>query len=196
VVIVDSFKPRGLSRLDGSILVCTGMALHGAERAADVYALYAWAQAEPWIDSRRIVLSGWSHGGWTVMDALAMRERAPKFCKLSDLPPDPLKGVAGAVLVYPYAAWPSMTYGRGWGGETPKVFALLCGKDQVVGTRFPPRAIDRLEKDGLTVDRLIFPDATHAFDDTGASDPRARFRPDLFKEAQDWYAAALRSIGK
>lgn len=194
VVIVDSFGPRGLSRIDGSALVCTGMALHGAERAADVYALYDWAQRQSWVNSRRIVMAGWSHGGWTVMDALALRERAPRFAKLSDLPPEPLKGLAGTVLVYPYAAWPSMTYGRGWGGARPKVFALLAGRDQVVGTRYPPRALDRLEKDGLNVERLVFPDATHAFDEEQASDPRSRYRPDLYEQAQAWYAASLRSI--
>ncbi len=194
VMIVDSFKPRGLSRLDGSLVVCTGLALHGAERAADVYALYAWAQEQSWVDSRRIVLSGWSHGGWTIMDALALGDRAPRFAKLSDLPADPLKGLAGTVLVYPYAAWPSMTYARGWAGRKPKVFALLCGRDQVVGVRYPPRAIDRLEKDGLAVDRLVFHDATHAFDDEKASDPRSRYRADYLQQATDWYAKALRAI--
>jgi dienelactone hydrolase len=193
VVIVDSFRPRGLSRLDGSMLVCTGMALHGAERAADVFSLYEWAKGQDWIRNDRVVMSGWSHGGWTVMDALALRDRAPRFCRLSDLPPEPLKGLRGAVLIYPYAAWPSMTYGRGWGEARPKVFALLCGKDQVVGTRYPPRALDRLERDGVPVERLVFPDATHAFDDEKASDPRARHRPDLFAEARSWYARSLKS---
>ena len=37
VVIVDSFGPRGMSRLDGSLLVCTGATLRGAQRAADLY---------------------------------------------------------------------------------------------------------------------------------------------------------------
>lgn len=192
VIIVDSFKPRGLSRIDGSILVCTGLALHGAERASDLYALFDWAKAQAWVDTRHIVASGWSHGGWTVMDALAMGGKvASRFCKLSDLPEKPLEGLAGAVLIYPYAAFPSMTYGRGWGDAKLKVFALMCGKDQVVGTRYPPRAFDRLERDGLKVERLIFEDATHAFDDTGASDPRSRHRPDLFAQAQAWYSAAL-----
>lgn len=194
VLIVDSFAPRGMSRLDGSLVVCTGLALHGAERSADVYALYDWAQRQPFVDSRRIVAAGWSHGGWTIMDGLALRDRAPRFARLSDLPPDPLKGLAGAVLVYPYAAFPSMTHGRGWGECRPKVFALLCGKDQVVGTRFPQRTFERLDRDGHKVQRLEFPDATHAFDDAKASDPRSRYRPDLLAQAVDWYGAALRSI--
>lgn len=193
VLIVDSFKPRGMSRLDGSIMVCTGMALHGAERSADLYALYDWAQRQSWVDRRRIVAAGWSHGAWTIMDGLALRDRAPRFAKLADLPPDPLAGLAGTVLVYPYAGFPSMTYSRGWGGAKPKVHALLCGRDQVVGVQYPKRAIDRLERDGLLVDRLQFADGTHAFDDEKASDPRSRYRPDYLQQAADWYGRALRT---
>lgn len=194
VVTVDSFKPRGISRLSGSLTVCTGLQLHGSERAADVYAMYDWVRNQNWADPQRIVLAGWSHGAWTVMDALAMGEAARRFTHLADLPPRPLMGLAGAILVYPYAGFPSMTRQRGWQGEKPRVFGLLAGKDHVVGTRYPAAALDRLERDGLRVDRLVFPDATHAFDDEGASDPRAVYRPDLVDRALAWYGGALRSL--
>ena len=193
VITVDSFKPRGLNRLSASCLVCTGLRLKGAERAADVYALYHWARHEPWIDPGRIAFAGWSHGAWTIMDALALGPRAERYTGLTDLPAEPLQGLAAAVLVYPYAAYPAMTIPHGWHGATPKVSALLCGKDQVVGIRYPARAIDRLERDGVPVQRLIFPDATHAFDDEGANDPRAKHRPDLVEQAQAWYAQQLRA---
>jgi dienelactone hydrolase len=193
VVTVDSFKPRGLNRLSGSCLVCTGLMLKGAQRAADVYALYDWAQRQPWIDARRIAFAGWSHGAWTIMDALAMGPRAARHTGLTDLPAEPLQGLAAAVLVYPYAAYPAMTIPHGWGGAAPRVSALLCGRDQVVGVRYPARAIDRLERDGVPVERLVFADATHAFDDDSANDPRAKHRPDLVEQAQAWYAQQLRS---
>jgi dienelactone hydrolase len=192
-VSVDSFKPRGLGRLSGSCLVCTGLALKGAQRAADVFALYDWARRQPWVDPARIAFAGWSHGAWTIMDALALGERAGRATRLTDLPPQPLEGLAAAVLVYPYAAYPALTIPHGWRGATPKVSALLCGKDQVVGVRFPARAIERLERDGVPVQRLIFPDATHAFDDDSANDPRARHRPDLVEQAQAWYAQQLKA---
>lgn len=194
VMIVDSFKPRGLSRLAATLTVCTGLALHGSERAADLFALYDWARGQAWVDKRHIVACGWSHGSWTIMDALAMGEDAPRFTGLTDLPPQPLHGLAGAILFYPYAAYPSMTRRRGWPGVRPPVWALLAGRDQVVGVRYPAEAIDRLEHDGLKVDRLVLPDATHAFDDKGANDPRSAFRQDLLDEAAAWYGAALTSI--
>ena len=34
-VIIDSFKPRGMSRLDGHLFVCSGAMLRGSQRAAD-----------------------------------------------------------------------------------------------------------------------------------------------------------------
>ncbi len=196
VMTIDSFKPRGLSRVTASLTVCTGLALHGAERAADLFALYDWARHQSWVDHRHIVACGWSHGGWTIMDALAMGTDAAAYTGLTDLPPRPLDGLAGAILIYPYASFPSLTRRRGWPDHDLPVFALLSGKDQVVGTRHPPAAFDHLEHQGLVVDRLILPDATHAFDDHGANDPRAVFRPDLREQAVDWYGRALEAIAK
>ena len=41
----------------------------------------------------------------------------------------------------------------------------------------------------------MFDDATHAFDDDKANDPRARYRPDLFQEMQTYFARALTACG-
>jgi dienelactone hydrolase len=190
---VDSFKPRGLGRFSASALVCTGVALRGDKRAADVFALYDWARNESWIDPDRIAFAGWSHGAWTIMDALALGSDAPRATGLNDLPEDPLQGLAAAVLVYTYAGYPALTTGRGWNGARPQVSALICERDQVVGHRLPKRAFERLERDGVPVERLIFPDARHAFDDPLPNDPRSKYRPDLFEEARAWYVERLRS---
>jgi hypothetical protein len=71
------------------------------------------------------------------------------------------------------------------------VFSVVGGKDQVVGWKYPRRALDRLTRDGLAVDTLFYPDATHAFDDDRANDPRAQYRPDLFSQTQSYFAKAL-----
>jgi len=190
-IVVDSFRPRGLSRVAASVLVCTGAAMRGARRAADLFAIYRWATRQSWVDPARIAATGWSHGGWTIMDALAAGADAPRLCGLGDLGDGPLEGLAGAVLIYPYAGYPAMTAARGWGDHRPPVFALLCGKDQVVGVRAPSLALDRLERDRVPVARLMLPDATHAFEDEGAADPRTRFRADLFGQSRRWYVDAL-----
>lgn len=191
VVIVDSLRPRNMSRLDGSLFVCTGTVLRGAQRAGDLYAVLDWLKRQPWADANRVMAAGWSHGGWTIMDGFAQGSGAARMTGLVDADPALLKAVKGVFLVYPYASFPSLTSARGWSAR-PKVFAVLGGKDQVVGTAGPLKALSRLKADGLSVDVLTFPDATHAFDDDDANDPRARFRPDLRATAEQYYVRALR----
>lgn len=191
-VTIDSFRPRGMSKLDGKLFVCTGTALRGAQRAADVFAMLNWVRRQPWADPDRIALAGWSHGGWTVMDALAMGGNAARVTGLADADPAALKAVRGAFLVYPYASFPSLTSAQGWPGARPPVAAILGGKDQVVGVNGPRKALQRLERDGVNVELTLFPDATHAFDDDHANDPRARYRPDLLDTARGIYAGMLK----
>lgn len=194
VVIIDSFKPRGMSRLDGSLFVCTGAILRGAQRAGDLYAMLHWLRGQPWADANRVMAAGWSHGGWTIMDGFAQGSGAARMTGLTDADPALLKAVKGVFLVYPYASFPSLTLARGWQGQRPKVFAVLSGKDQVVGIANPLKALNRLKADGLAVDILTFPDATHAFDDDDANDPRTRYRADLREQATGYYIQAMRKV--
>ncbi|MCF8504653.1 MAG: prolyl oligopeptidase family serine peptidase [Caulobacter sp.] len=193
VVIVDSFRPRGMSRRDGSLFVCTGTVLRGSQRAGDLYAMLHWLKGQSWAHADRVVAAGWSHGGWTVMDAFAQGSGAARMTGLIDADPAQLGAVRGAFLVYPYASFPSLTSSRGWQGQRPKVFAVLGGKDAIVGTAAPLKALNRLRGDGLSVDVLTFPDATHAFDDDDANDPRTRYRADLRATSEQYYVAALKS---
>jgi dienelactone hydrolase len=191
VVMIDSAGPRGFNQLTARALVCTGTVLKGARRAADLFAIQDWVRHQPWADGDRIFAAGWSHGGWTIMDALAAGADAPRLSGLSDLPADPLAGLKGVAVVYPYAGPPALTISRGWQGLRPPTYALLCGKDVVVGVKAPMRALNRLEADGVVVHRLFLDDATHAFDDDGAYSPLTKFRADHFDRARRWYVEAL-----
>ena len=191
-VVVDSLEPRGLSSLDAKLTVCTGLRLRGHKRAADLFGVLAWLEGEAWADPRRIFLAGWSHGGWTIMDAFALGPRVGAVTGLADADPAKLRDrVHGTLLVYPYAGYPALTTRQGWGGGGPKVFAVLAGRDQVVGWKAPKRALERLSAEGLGVDTVFHADATHAFDDDRANDPRARYRPDLFAQTRDYFGSAL-----
>jgi dienelactone hydrolase len=195
-VVVDSFAPRGISPLRAKLTVCTGTALRGLQRSGDIFAMLAWLEEQPWADAERVFLAGWSHGGWAIMDGYAIGPNAALATGVIDA--DPLKlrtRVKAALLVYPYAAYPSLTSSQGWsnlqGTGGPKVFSVVAGKDQVVGWKSPQKALERLKRDGLVVDTAFYSDATHAFDDDRANDPRARYRPDLFAQTQDYFAQAL-----
>ena len=183
-VIVDSLTPRGIGRLEANLTVCTGLRLRGAERAGDLLAALVWLEREPWADRRRLAAAGWSHGGWSVMDALAAPGAAD--ARLSAL---------GLVfLVYPYAGPVTRSLRHGWGAHRPRVRGCLAGRDAVVGRRAPRRAMDRLRADGLDVEVLELAEATHCFDDECASDPRTRYRPDLAAAAEAFYVQALRGL--
>ena len=191
-VVVDSFKPRGMSTLDAKLFVCTGTVMQGLKRSGDIFAMLAWLEDQSWADHERIFLAGWSHGSWSIMDGYAIGVNAARATGIVDA--DPLKlrqRVKGALLVYPYSAYPSLTSSRGWGAHGPKVFSVVGGKDQVVGWKNPQKALDRLKRDGLSVDTVFYPDATHAFDDDRANDPRAKYRPDLFAQTRDYFGKAL-----
>ena len=196
VVQVDSFAPRGIGRRLAALAVCTGAALRGPERAGDVLAALAWARAQPWAAADSVVLAGWSHGGWAVMDALALADAPASATGLTDVDPTMLRELAGVVLVYPYAGAISLTHRRGWGEARPRVVVVLAGADRVVGTAGPLRALARLRGDGLEVETLLLPGATHGFDDAQAVDPRTRYRPDLTEQALAFYVAALRRAAR
>jgi dienelactone hydrolase len=198
-VVVDSFAPRGISPLRAKLTVCTGTALHGLRRSGDIFAMLAWLEGQAWADPERVFLAGWSHGGWSIMDGYAIGANAARATGLVNADPAKLRAqVKGVLLVYPYAYYPSLTSRQGWGAEwsqgAPPVFSVLAGKDQVVGWKSPKKALERLQRDGLSVDMVFHADATHAFDDDRANDPRARYRPDLFSQNQAYFADALRGV--
>lgn len=186
-VIVDSLGPRGIGRGAAHLTVCTGLTLRGAERAGDLVTVQHWLADQPWADARRTAAAGWSHGGWAIMEALVPGPHGA--------PCDPvLRDLRLVLLIYPYAGALSRTRRTGWGGHRPRVWARLAGRDAVVGAASAGRTLQRLRGDGLDVEALTLADATHAFDDDQASDPRTRHRPDLTAQTIEAYAAALQSL--
>lgn len=192
-VVVDSFAPRGISTVHAYFTVCLGVSLRGDERAGDLFAALHWVRAQPWADAQRLAVAGWSHGGWTVLDALTLRPgpQAEQATGLSGLPEAPLAGVRGALLFYPYAGQLSRAARRPFMAH-PATFAVLATGDSVVGFLGAKRALERLEAEGATVELHLFEGATHAFDEADARDLRTRFDPALTGEAQRLAVAFLR----
>lgn len=185
-VIVDSFKPRGINMLMAYGTVCTGLQMWGRQRAGDLYAMMAWLRTQSWAEPNKIYAAGWSHGGWTIIDALALRS-GPEMRRatgLSDLPDEPLAGLAGCFLAYPYAGRASFAGRRAW-RIAPRTIAIIGGRDYIVGADVPRAAMERLRAGGAPVDIEFFPTATHAFDVPEALDARIRFDAADTARAQD-----------
>ena len=174
VISVDSYRPRRISRVSALATVCTGARLQGRERAGDLYATLAWARRQPWADASRISVIGWSHGGWTIMDSLALRsgEEMRRATGLEDLGREPLEGLAATMIVYPYAGVGTYTGHRDW-RIAPRSTAIIAERDYIVGST--RAALERQRARGAPMEILLFEDATHAFEDDQAQDFRVRY---------------------
>lgn len=193
-IVLDSYGHRGISRLGAYATVCTGTRLWGRERAGDLYAALEWARRQSWADARRMVAAGWSHGGWTVLDALALSPGADMAgaTKLDGLPEAPLEGLVGAFLVYPYCHYGCIARRRGLRHDA-RPLALVGSKDQIAGGADLRTRLQSVSAPSpLRIEWLD--DATHAFDEPDASDFRVRHDPVLTARAhglyRDYLAAA------
>ena len=177
VINVDSYAHRRISRIAAFATVCTGARLQGRQRAGDLYAALAWARTQSWADTQRVAAIGWSHGGWTIMDALSLRSGAEmaRATGLSDLPEEPLEGLAGALVVYPYTGVGTFCGRRDWRMTPARSVAIVAERDYIVG---PSRvALERQRARGAPMEILLFENTTHAFEDPQAEDPRVRYNP-------------------
>ncbi len=162
-VIIDSLRPRNVSRPQALETVCTGKQLIGQERAGDLLVVIDTILKRPDVNPEQLVLTGWSHGAWTAMDFLTMDLKDQRPAGLPAYNKARPK-IAGAVLFYPYCGIGTRTRINDW-VEQPKTLALIAGADTIVDHRQCLSAFDKLEKAGISIDRTIYPDTEHAFDD-------------------------------
>lgn len=161
-VAVDSNGVRGIDRERALKTVCAGKELIGQERAGDVAAALATARARADVDPARIVLAGWSHGAWTVMDYLALEGAGRAPASLKTRPP--AAPVAGAILFYPYCGEGTWSRLHAW-KQAPKTLMFTAGRDSVVSPQECRDAAGKLAREGVPVDLVDYAGADHAFDD-------------------------------
>ena len=185
-IIVDYYSARRINKPQALALVCAGLRLWGRERAGDICAALFWARQQDWVDGEALSLSGWSHGGWSVMDALALGPDVGKYARLTDLNDAVLDGVGSAFLVYPWCGTGTQTLSRGW-VKPVRAFMLLAEKDKVAGVRAPLRALEAAQKSGAQVDSLIYPSATHSFDEKFTFNPSFIYDASLAERSMTFY---------
>jgi dienelactone hydrolase len=188
-VVVDSFSPRGWSDRFGKNFVCTGMVFRGAERAGDVLASTHGAVAELGADPGALVLAGWSHGGWAIMDLMTMPLQAPGEAGLADPSPQVLAGVKGLFLAYPYGGLTALSRSRDW-VRRPRALAVLGEKDRVTHPRDAERIYDRIRAGGCELEVLRVAGA-HAFDEQGSDLSWFRYRRELAAQSIEKFSVFL-----
>ena len=87
---VIGFRPRGIDEVCTKVASASGITLR--DRAYDAYGGLAWLQQQSWVDPRRVVVMGFSHGGSTTLTAASLGFPRPHPGK-----PD----FAAAIPVYP-----------------------------------------------------------------------------------------------
>ena len=185
--ILDSYAPRGWEAPWARRRVCTGMLLQGYRRAADVLAGLDLLEADPRIDHRRLRIASWSHGGWAVGDLVTL--------------PDPGDGsfartmadVEAVYFTYPWCGFPSQGGRRDWtwrGG----VRVVFAEHDTVQDAAGCQPMLDRARQAGSTVETVMVPGVTHAFDErVKSADSTFRFDPAATARAHAAFIAWLRT---
>ncbi len=192
-VIVDSHAARGIGRLAARSLVCTGLRLRGQDRAADVFEALEIVRADPRLDADSTVLTGWSHGGWTVLDAMAEAEAEADAKADAGLAPRgrPFAGVAAALLIYPYCGAIIEADTSPIGDPFP-VTLLLVGKDRIANPEDCRRLAGRREAEGSRIDIVFEPELTHAFDAKEQPwDPRMTYDAEGAARARELFSDLL-----
>ncbi|GGE47989.1 dienelactone hydrolase [Marinicauda pacifica] len=190
-LVVDSHAARGIGRLAGRLLVCTGLRMRGQARAGDVFSALQIARNDPRIDGERIALAGWSHGGWTLLDALSYARDAAAPPGLERLPAVPLEGVRGVLLVYPYCGWIIRADREPIVADIP-VTAWLVEKDRIANPNACAQVFERQGQHGAAIDWTLYEGLTHAFDAPDQPfDPRMEYDEDATRQAHARFAAWL-----
>ena len=189
--IVDSYTPRGWGRLFALSMVCSGAILRGHERGGDVLAVIDGVSRRPDVDGSKIVVAGWSHGGWGIMEMLAAPRRRPGELGVADAGSASLEGVKGAWLAYPYVGFLAMAARRRWLTK-PKTEVVIARHDHLTTVRNAEQVFAGHRSQGAVIDTWVA-EGTHSFDEP-TSAPPMRHDPALTQMAVERFEAFLRGI--
>jgi dienelactone hydrolase len=162
--VIDSYAARGWSRKWGAFLSCNGLRMRGFERSGEVLALTSGLSQKPEVDG--IILAGWSHGAWAIMDLMTQGLNQSGHAHLKDPDKKALAQVKGLFLMYPYVNFLARSKSKPW-IHKPKTLAVLAFRDHLASYSHSVRLIQRLRKQGVDIDTVSV-DATHAFDEIAA----------------------------
>ena len=187
--VVDSFGPRGWDRNFATSMICTGVVMQGYERSGDVLAVLWGLKQEGRTDMANVVLAGFSHGGWSIMDLMTERLTRPGEGRLSDPDASLADGVKGLFLVYPYINFPARTNLYPW-VRKPRTLAVLARRDHLTPYGHSVKIFDKLKQAGAPVETLSL-DATHAFDEDSNKGVVMHYDPDAMRRSMEAMLAFL-----
>lgn len=189
--IVDSYAPRGWSRQFAMATVCTGLLLRGWERAGDILASIDGVSRRADVDASTLLVAGWSHGGWGIMEAMSADRDRPGALGLADAGAVSLDGVRAAYLAYPYVGIAALNRMRPW-RHCPKTLAVIAARDHLTTVRNAERVHAMVRNCGAEVETWIA-DGTHSFDEPMTAPPM-RFDDALSRDALIRFGRLLEDV--
>ncbi len=189
-VIVDSFQPRGIGREAAIRSVCTALRLRGDERAGDIVAGEELARRHWGNRFTGVILAGWSHGGWSVMELLSDGPAARRIGSLRLSETHASQHPDAVVLYYPYCGL--LNGAKGWAFKGP-LLLVTAQLDTSIGPAGKCRSIVvKAMGDGSGVRSVDVPGMTHAFDEEIQSpDSKFVYNPEAAAKSEQLFAGFI-----
>lgn len=166
VIVVDSFGSRGMDFKTAVNTTCNGLQLRGDARAGDILAAEELARKH-WSAAAfsGVIIAGWSHGGWTVMELLSAGAKAHNVGNFRIDRPAPRALTPDAVaLFYPYCGFLNSTASRKWDFKGP-LLLLTAGLDSRSPAAACVSAVEKARGGSTDIEAVNYENVTHAFDE-------------------------------
>ncbi len=188
MLAVDSYAGRGINWEDA----CNMQVMTPWQRAADVLATLSYARTLDFVDSSRLILTGFSHGAITTWTAQVFASTETPPLSLSAWPTD---GFDGVQLSFPF-------YGSCIGRWTVpiKTVAFLAEEDRYIDEQSCIDYANDNEDMSAYFSYRIFEGATHTFDHARPNQSNVEagsvYDADATAEAQATIAAAIAGLSE
>lgn len=191
-VIVDGIQARGIDREAAINQVCSGMRLRAPVRAGDILGGEELAKRH-WGDRfSGVILAGWSHGGWTVMELLTDGPDARYVGNVRVEASERALKPDAVVLYYPYCGPLNSAARNGkWAFKGPLL--LVTAQHDTIGpaTACVP-VVRHAIADAAGLRTVDLPGMTHAFDEEMQSaDSKFRYSPQEAARSEQLFSAFI-----
>jgi dienelactone hydrolase len=176
-IVPDSFGSRGMDFETAVNTTCSGLQLRGPARAGDILAAEELARSY-WkdVEFSGVILAGWSHGGWTVMELLSAKPGAKLIGSFEIDRPQRALTPDAVGLFYPYCGLLNRTTFSTWQFKGP-LLLLTAGEDDRSTPEQCIKEIEEARGGKADIEAVNFVGNTHAFDESDQI-PTSSFKHD------------------
>ena len=158
-VVVNSMAARGLDGHFDNVAVCSGLVLRPTDRARDVTLGIEKLVDLERVDSSRVAVVGFSHGGWTALEFLGW----PGGTQPGEAALRARESVRSVAVVYPYCGGDVQATLDRWPRKV-HLLMLLAENDRAVGTARCEDVAREQRARGYDISLHVYPGVEHGYD--------------------------------